>query len=103
MQEKVVNILRNSEPISLSNLIEKLNIDGIISDEDQMFLSSTMVENWTSDCDLFLVERGYMGSTLKIHGKFYPSHGAVYVLFDESRHTYDTANKYMDDHVKNPA
>lgn len=99
--EKVIDILNRMESEEIQKLVGKLNSDGIVSDEDDSLLSSYMIEHWTSECDSFISQQGYTGSTLKIHGSFFQSHGAVYVLFDEELHSYESAKHYMVDHVKN--
>ena len=98
--EKVINILQGTDSEAVKNLVNKLNFDGIVSDEDGCIVSSFMIEHWSEECDLYLYRNGYTGSRLVRYGKFFPSHGAVYVLFDGDRHSLETANKYMNYHVE---
>lgn len=100
-QRKVIDILKDAHPESIKRLVHKLNTDGIVSDEDDCLLSSFMIECWRPECGAYLVEKGYVGSSLNKNGKFFPLHGAVYVLFDSGKHTDTTSLGYMTNHVEN--
>lgn len=99
--EKVIDILRGADKECIGKLVAKLNLDGIVSDEDDCLISSHMVEHWTIESTEYLRENEYKGGKLISHAKFFSAHGAVYVLFDENENTYDSATTYMDEHVDN--
>ncbi len=101
LTDKAINILRSCEKDDIEKLINQLNIDGIVSDEDKCLISSYMVKNWDSRCTDYLTSHGYEGGCLRAHGKFFENHGAVYVLFDENKHAYRTANDYMNHNIDN--
>lgn len=100
-QRKVIDILMTLDAESLKKLIYKLNLDGIVSDEDDCTLSSNMVERWCPECDSYLAQVGYEGGVLNVNSKFFPLHGAVYVLYDTGRHTSNSSLSYMVNHVEN--
>ncbi|MDX3774011.1 hypothetical protein QE250_07800 [Chromatiaceae bacterium AAb-1] len=99
--EEVIDIMREAGKESIDKLVAKLNLDGIVSDEDGCLISSYMVERWTAESTEYLRDNEYKGGKLTMHAKFFSGHGAVYVLFDENEHTYDSATKYMDEYVEN--
>ena len=91
----VLDILNDRDEMLISGLVDKLNKDGIVSDEDEFCLSSNLITKWDEDCDLFLKSKGYRGGKLLSHGDFYDLCGAVYVLFDKDCCDHKTALQYM--------
>lgn len=94
-QMKTVEILRNLDRATLDDLIGALNSDHMVSDEDNKGLSSVMIEGWSKDCEDYLRENGYSCGKLTTHGGYFPLHGAVYVVFDESQVSYGDASVYL--------
>lgn len=90
-----LSTLRDWSPEVLHEFITLLNQLGIVSDEDRKGLSSTMVENWHDACEAFIRTKGYVGGTISSCGQFFAEHGAVYVLYDEERHSYHEARRYL--------
>ncbi|GAB2199494.1 hypothetical protein [Sessilibacter sp. MAH4] len=90
-----LEILEEWSRADLDRLITKLNENGIASDEDELGLSSTMLENWTVSCDAFLTGNGYKGNSLKTSGKYIQNLGAVYILYDIDVFTYEEAQNYL--------
>lgn len=97
---KTIESLKSCERETLSNLIGTLNVNHIISDDDLKGLSSAMIENWSEECDEFLRDNGYTGEQLRPHGKYYSAHGAIYVVCDESKISYEEATEYIKDIVR---
>ena len=91
----VLEILEHWETGELLALISALNIQGIISDEDDTGLSSTMVESWKDDCEAFLRKKGYSGGKIERCSKFFDKHGAIYALYDENSYSYEEALKHL--------
>jgi hypothetical protein len=92
---KTINILKEADSSFIQNLVAKLNSDGICSDEDSIGIASLNIEGWDDECTEFLKTNGFHGESLSNSGRFYEGHGAVYVIFDNDVHTYDSAEKYM--------
>ncbi len=83
--EKTINILNNFKTSGvLTELIDILNMKQIILDEENDFkgLSSTILENWDSDCTLFLQNNGYDGNILIGYACEVESRGWVYALYN---------------------
>lgn len=79
----------------LQALIDKLTQDGFASDEDQVGLSSTMVERWGENCTRFLRTYGYTGGELVVDARYYSHVGNIYVLFDGDWHNRQDAQRYL--------
>jgi len=92
-----IDILKEMDSSSILALINKLNLDGIFSDEDEgIYLVSPSMEKWCESCTDYLQRNGYNGGTLEVSGHFFPNHGAIYVIFDTTRHEHKSAREYMD-------
>lgn len=90
-----VDLLEDWDEKSLTDLIDILNANHIVSDEDKTCLSSTMIESWKGECDSFLKRNGYLGEKLLSCGGFFDNVGAVYALYDESCISYNEAREYL--------
>ena len=78
-------------------LVTTLNATGIVSDEDNnVGISSTMIERWSDDCTDYLRENGYTGGELTDDGGYFPGHGAIYILYDKQPVTYEEAREYLE-------
>ena len=78
-------------------LVTTLNTTKLFSDEDNnVGVSSTMLEHWSDECTEYLRENGYTGGELFCIGKYFSAHGAIYVLFDRQGVTYEEANEYLE-------
>ena len=78
-----IEILRrwyNESPEIIGNIVEKLNVHGLVSDECGFGISSTMVEKWDDRCSQFLENCGYDGGRLAKTGKYIDGYGSVYVV-----------------------
>lgn len=93
--QKTIDVLKSWGSDNTHQLAVFMNHNHIISDEDDLGLSSMMIENWTEECDQYLKKYGYNGGKIKKTGKFFPNIGAVYVLFDENKITYEAAIVYL--------
>ncbi|MEJ2610690.1 MAG: hypothetical protein P8179_11530 [Candidatus Thiodiazotropha sp.] len=94
-----IDVLRNWGQDNVGKLVSILNRNGIVSDEDGLGLSSTMIEAWDEDCDAYLAENGYQGGTLETAAEFISDHGAVYVIYDSESITYEKAKKYIESYA----
>jgi hypothetical protein len=92
---KSIEILKQWDKQTLNKLVKKLNSDYLVSDEDSIELSSIMIENWSDECDDYLQNSGYTGGKLNSHGEYFNNRGAIYVLFDETKITYESAAEYL--------
>ena len=79
----------------VQNVVDQLNDIGIVSDEDEHGFSSVWIEHWDGNCTKYFRQFGYEGGPLGHHAKYFPDHGAVYVLFDEGQHDLESAEKYL--------
>ena len=79
------------------NLVNALNGRGIISDVDKdVGASSVIVEHWSKACTEYLRNNGYEGGTLARAGNFYHNHGAIYILYDTQRFSYEEAIEHLE-------
>ena len=84
-------------PTMVNCLVKKLNENGMISDEDNdLKISSTMLEYWTDECTDYLHKNGYTGKSLTFIGGYFEGHGAIYVLYDQSI-GYEEAKHYLEE------
>lgn len=98
-----IEILRrwyNESPEIIGNIVEKLNVHGLVSDECGFGISSTMVEKWDDRCSQFLENCGYDGGRLAKTGKYIDGYGSVYVVFDSDDHTPDSALKVIERQIE---
>ena len=78
-------------------LVTKLNEDGMVSDEDNnVGISSTMLENWSEEYSERLRRDGYLGGELFCIGKYFCGHGAIYVLYDTENVSHEDATDYLE-------
>jgi hypothetical protein len=91
----ILKILENWAPQHVQSLVSSLNTDGIVSDQEDDGLSSTMIEGWTGECEQFIRSKGYTGGKVAICGDFFPGYGAIYALYDTSLMTREEALKYV--------
>lgn len=82
METRVADMLNDWSAEELAQLVRPLNNVGIVSDEDDTALTSWMIERWDLACDSVLRENGYVGGELHRTGNYFPTHGAVYCLYD---------------------
>ncbi len=100
MKDTILEILKAMDIKNINKIVDKLNSDGVVSDEENYGISSHIIENWDEECTEYLLENGYKGRKLRSHGNYFDNYGAVYVLFNEEKHSYDTVMDYMDNLVK---
>jgi hypothetical protein len=74
-------------PSDLARVVYQLNSTGFVTDEDGLCLGSALIEYWSRRCTELIREHGYEGGELVVRGKFFSAVGAIYVLYDEARHT----------------
>jgi len=92
----VLQILQDCNPVIIQLLASKLNSLSIVSDKDEAGLSSTIVKLWSSDGEQYLRDHGYIGGEIKICGKFFNEHGAIYALYDSLAIEFDDAYRYLE-------
>lgn len=64
-----LEVLKSFSKNEIKYLVDFLNRNHWVSDEDNVGLSSVMMEKWTKECDKFLEENGYLGGTLTFIAK----------------------------------
>lgn len=82
-------------PAELSRVAEQLNRTGFATDEDGLFLGSTLIEHWSSKCTDLLREHGYDGGELSVSGGFFSGIGAIYILYDTAFRTGEEAAQVL--------
>lgn len=82
------------DPSLKSEVASHLNLNGIVSDNDGIGLSSTWIEGWNEEFTNHLREFGYTGGEINKVGKYFPI-GAVYALYDKSETTHSKAMDYI--------
>lgn len=99
-----LELLESSDHERIQLLVNLLSRDGegIVSDEDDGGLTSTMIENWTDDCEKFLRTQGYTGGEIRTCGKFFSEHGAIYALYNTSLIEFEEAYKYLESVSQRP-
>ena len=75
--------------------ITQLNRTGIVSDEENFGLSSTMVEGWEISCDIFLMTNGYSGGRIKKCVRYFDTKGNISSVYNSERVTAVQAKKYI--------
>ena len=82
---------------AVRGLVISLNENGIISDEDnEIKISSLMMENWSEKFSEYIRKNGYNGGELRCIGGYFPAHGAIYVLYDTESVLYEEAKEYLE-------
>jgi hypothetical protein len=84
-------VLTSINSDELRRVADQLNDTGLATDEDGLCLGSSLIEHWSPDCTSFIAKFGYSGGPLACSGKFFPAVGAIYVLYDDARHTLESA------------
>lgn len=85
---------RNSQ--ELVDFAEVLNKQGIVSDEDGTWVSSSMVEDWDGQCDSLLHAHGYKGGELRRYAKFFDGYGSIYALYDSVNYSWNDVALYVE-------
>lgn len=96
MFDNSVTILKSFDANRLACISHQLNTTGFANDEDSLELGSTLIEHWNDSCTRLLREHGYTGEELRAIGKYFPEKGAVYVLYDEGRHSLEDARQELE-------
>ncbi len=78
-------------PAKLTRVAGQLNQTGFVSDEDALCLGSMLIEHWSNKCSDLIRGYGYGGGGLAVRGAFFSAVGAVYILYDQSRHSGEDA------------
>lgn len=91
----VLKSLKYRSSQELFALAALFNKQGIVSDEDGPWISSTMIEHWSERCDDLLRDHGYTGGKLEVYAKYFSSHGNIYSLFDSGNFTPEDAANYV--------
>lgn len=92
----VLEVLENWDSQGVQSVISLLNSQGIVSDEDGTGLSSTIIESWSDECEQYLRGQGYVGGKIRICGKFFEQHGAIYALYNTSIVEFEDSYKYLE-------
>lgn len=74
-------------PAELTRVVDQLNRTGFVTDEDGLCLGSALIEYWSRKCTELIQDCGYDGGELAVSGKFFSAVGAIYILYDATRHT----------------
>ncbi|HIH7329644.1 TPA: hypothetical protein ACYRK3_000078 [Stenotrophomonas maltophilia] len=77
--------------VELARLADQLNQTGFVSDEDGLCLGSMLIEHWSNRCSDLIRGYGYEGGVLAVRGAFFSAVGAIYVLYDQKRHSGEDA------------
>ncbi len=91
-----VATLAGITPSELTRVADQLNATGFVTDEDGLCLGSMLIEHWSSGCTSLIRQFGYDGGKLAVRGDFYPSVGAIYVLYDTGFHSGVEAADHLD-------
>lgn len=83
--------LSEIDPTELIRVAARLNQSGFVSDEDGLCLGSMLIEHWSSRCSDLIRGYGYGGGKLAVRGAFFSAVGAIYILYDETRHSGEDA------------
>jgi hypothetical protein len=79
----------------LKLLASHLNAVGYVTDEDEFLLGAALVEHWSEGCTDHLRFFGFDGSSLICIGQFFEGHGAIYLLYDPSKLSYEAARSKL--------
>lgn len=90
-----LEILKGWGKQEINSLVSLLNEYGMISDEEHTGLSSTMVERWSDECEVFLRNNGYVGGEISSSGKYFNESGAIYALYDTDKHDIESAHEHL--------
>jgi hypothetical protein len=89
--------LKNFPDDAFSIMLRHLEKTGYFFDEhDGICLGSVLMERHKKEIERFLRLKGYSGGALTDAAKYYPSHGAVYALFDTAKTDSETVINSMD-------
>ncbi|MDP3269806.1 MAG: hypothetical protein Q8M40_12290 [Legionella sp.] len=91
----ILEVLKKWDSQAIQSVISLLNSQGIVSDEDDTGLSSTMMENWSDECEQYLRSHGYIGGEIRVCGKFSNDHGAIYALYNTLIVEFEDSYKYL--------
>lgn len=83
--------LSGISPFELGRVIEQLNRTGFVTDEDGLCLGAALIEYWSGECTALIRGCGYDGGELMVRGQFFNEVGAIYVLYDATRHAGEEA------------
>lgn len=78
-------------PAELTQVASQLNQTGFVSDEDGLCLGSVLIEHWSNRCSDLIRGYGYGGGELAVRGAFFSEVGAIYILYDQKRHSGEDA------------
>lgn len=84
-------VLSGITSTELMRVSDQLNRTGFATDEDGLCLGSLLIEHWTDACTALIEQHGYNGGELAMRGDFFGGVGAIYVLYDKTRHTENDA------------
>lgn len=91
------DVLKSFSENDFSVMIRHLKKDGYFFDEHEgINLGSVLMEQCHDEIERRLRLNGYNGGQLVVTAKYYPTHGAVYALFDSEKIDYDPVYKAMD-------
>jgi hypothetical protein len=89
--------LKSFSKKDFSLMIRHLEKDGYFFDEHEgINLGSVLMEKCHDEIERRLRSHGYNGGQLFCAAKFYPTHGAVYALFDSEKIDYEPVYKALD-------
>lgn len=92
---ETINVLKNADDDFIQTIVDQLNELGIVCDEDDTGISSTMIENWCTKCDEFLITNGYNGGAISTVGNFYTGLGGIYAIYDVDTYDRESAQAFM--------
>ena len=90
------HVLISIEPAELQRLVDQLSQTGLATDEDGLCLGSSLIEHWSTKCTSRMEQLGYSGGALACTGKHFADIGAIYVLYDSSRHSLERAHEELE-------
>lgn len=95
MKVNPLEVLQNMGSDALIDMITRLNDFGIVSDEDDLGLSSVVIERWNEPCDDYISELGYTGGKIERCGNNIEDVGAVYAVYNSTCISFEVAMEYL--------
>jgi hypothetical protein len=76
----MLNWLKKLPPSDVKAIVNKLNVNGRVTDACGTGIGSKVVESWTHECTEFLQENGYEGGSLTITTEKADDKSILYIL-----------------------